>query len=352
MPHIEGPHRIPGFNGVGDIDLEDYITKKVMPPEIRAGKFSHIGSLDLSTVDENDSIWENPGIREEGNTEDRIETFENAYEVEGFNTDVVPPMMGTNGKPRDGRGRVIAAKRRGEKSIPVFYYVIEDDSEKSRVSDGLRQNFRHPVSFAATMESVVVGCLYLIKCGELALNEVSVRDYLKKELTIGQRFAEHNITKIVNSILKRGVAGGDPLVIVRDRKKWEAYCEKAGKKVDNKTIFLLSADSDTYSFRAWCQHILPAIVKNDSPIEIILFTNNHIPAEARKNLKKFQTNLEYFLDASYLMVEKDYAPDWPMGELKLPVKSVPYKILGCMPQVVGRHESYAKGYRFVKIENY
>ena len=123
-------------------------------------------------------------------------------------------------------------------------------------------------------------------------------------------------------------------------------------KISPLPVFLLSADSDTYAFRAWCQHILPAIVKNDSPIEIILFTNNHIPAEARKNIKKFQTNLEYFLDASYLMVEKDYAPGWPLGELKLPVKSVPYKILGCIPQVIGKHESYARGYRFVPIANY
>lgn len=352
MPHIEGPHRIPGFNGVGEINLEDYITKKVLPPKIRAGKFSHIGVLDLDTVDENDPIWENVGIREEGNTEDRLETFENAYEVEGFKTDVVPPMIGIDGKPRDGRGRIISAKRRGEKSIPVFYYVIEDDSEKSRVSDGLTQNLRHPASFAATMESVVVGCLYLIKCSELALNEVTIRNYLHDELNIGQSFAAHNITKIVNSILKRGVAGGDPLVLIKPRKKWEAYCETAGKKIDNKLRFLLSADSDTYAFRAWCQHILPAIVKNDAPIEIVLFTNNHVPAEARKNMEHFQSKLKYFLNASYLMVEKDYAPGWPMGELKLPVKAVPYKILGCIPQVVGKHDSYANGYRFVSIENY
>jgi len=352
MPHIEGPHRIPGFNGVGEINLEDYITKKVLPPKIRAGKFSHIGVLDLSIVDEDDPIWENIGIREEGNTQDRIETFENAYEVDGFKTDVVPPMMGIDGKPRDGRGRIISAKRRGEKFIPVFWYIIEDDSEKSRVTDGLENNLRHPVSFAATMESVVVGCLYLVKCEEIALNEVTIRNYLHDELNIEQRFASHNITKIVNSILKRGVAGGDPLVHVKHRKKWEAFCEKAGKKIDNKKVFLLSADSDTYPFRAWCQHILPAIVKNDIPVEIILYTNNHIPSEARKNMKTFQTKLEYFLDASYLMVEKDYAPGWPMGELRLPVKTVPYKMLGCVPQVVGKHESYTKGYRFVQIENY
>tara|TARA_B100001778_G_C18564575_1_gene619430 strand:- start:145 stop:1278 length:1134 start_codon:yes stop_codon:yes gene_type:complete len=352
MSHIEGPHQIPGFNGVGEINLEDYIKKMVLPPRILAGKFSHIGSLDLSIVDENDPMWENVGIREEGNTRDRIETFENTYEVEGFNTDFVPPMIGTDGKPRDGRGRVIAAKRRGEKFIPAFYYVIEDDSEKSRVSDGLTQNLRHPASFTATMESVVIGCLYIIKCGELALNEVGIRNYLHNELNIEKSFSTGNITKIINSILKRGVAGGDPLVHVKDRKKWEAYCEKSGKKVDNKTVFLLSADSDTYAYRAWCQHILPSIVKNDSPIEIILFSNNHIPAEARKNIEKFQDNVKFFLDASYLMVEKDYAPGWTMGELKLPVKSVPYKILGCIPQVIGKHDSYARGYRFVNIENY
>tara|TARA_B100000902_G_C27221943_1_gene870142 strand:+ start:218 stop:1288 length:1071 start_codon:yes stop_codon:yes gene_type:complete len=352
MLHIEGPHRIPGFNGVGEINLEDYITKKVFPPKIRSGKFSHIGVLDLRTVDENDPIWENIGIREEGNTEDRIETFENAYAVEGFKTDVIPPMMGTDGKPRDGRGRIISAKRRDERFIPVFWYVIEDDSEKSRVTDGLENNLRHPVSFAATMESVVIGCLYLIKCNELPFNEVSIRDYLHKELNIEQSFATHNITKIITSILNRGVAGGDPLVRIKDRKKWEIFCEKAGKKIDNKNVFLMAVDSDTYPLRAWCQHILPAIVNNNDPIEIVFYSKKHVPAEARKNIKKFQKDLKNFLTSSYLMVEKDYAPDWMMGELKLPVKSIPYKILGCIPQVIGKHESYDRGYRFVPIENY
>ncbi len=204
------------------------------------------------------------------------------------------------------------------------------------------------------MESVVIGCLYLIKCGELSLNEVAVRNYLHDELNIGKRFATHNITKIVQSILKRGVFGFDPFSLVKDRKKWEAYCEKAGKKIDNKNVFLVPTgnNSNTYASRVWCQNIMPAIVKNDAPIEIILFTKNHVPSEALKNIKIFQNNLECFVDTSYLMVEKDYAPGWPMGELKLPVKTVPYKIIGCVPQVVGKHESYERGFRFVDIENY
>ena len=349
IPYIEGPLRIPGFrgNGPSEINLEDYIEKKVLPPTIRGGRFSHIGILDLDTVDEDDPMWENDGIREEGNTEERLDAFENAYEVEGFKTDVPPPLVGTNGIPRDGRGRVISAKRRGEKQLPVFYYVIDDDSEKSRISDGLENNLRHPTSFSATMESVVVACLYLISRNELARDEVAIRDYLHDEINIQQRFAAHNITKIVNSVLKRSVAGGAPLVAIKHRKKWEVYCEKANKKVDNKTVFLLSADSDTYAFRAWCQHILPAIVKNDIPIEIILFTNNHVPAEARKNMEHFQSKLKYFLNASYLMVEKDYAP-----VLNVPVKTEPYKILGCIPQVLGKHDRYKNGHRFVPIKDY
>ena len=108
IPYIEGPHRIPGFrgNGPSEINLEDYIEKKVLPPAIRGGRFSHIGILDLDTVDEDDPMWENDGIREEGNTEERLDAFENTYEVEGFKTDVPPPLVGTNGIPRDGRGRV------------------------------------------------------------------------------------------------------------------------------------------------------------------------------------------------------------------------------------------------------
>ena len=164
---IEGASQIPGFNGVGIIDLEDYNKKELAPPKIKGGVFSHVGVLDLNEVDENDSKWFNVGIREEGNTEERIQTFENKYEVEGFKTTYVPPLMGTDEDPRDGRGRIIAAKRRGERFIPAYYYVITDDSEKSKVTDGLTENLRHDPSFGATMENVIMGCIFLIAKNEL-----------------------------------------------------------------------------------------------------------------------------------------------------------------------------------------
>ena len=160
---IEGARQIPGFNGIGVINLEDYNgIPAIHPPNIEGGVFSHIGSLDLDEVDEDDEKWKNKGIREEGNTEDRIQSFENKFEVSGFKTNYIPPIMGTNEKPRDGRGRIIAAKRRGEKKIPVYYYVITDKSETCKVTTGLLENLRHDPAFKANMESVICGCLYLI----------------------------------------------------------------------------------------------------------------------------------------------------------------------------------------------
>ena len=196
------------------------------------------------------------------------------------------------------------------------------------------------------MESVVSGALLLIKENELENNEVAIRNFLFKDLNIEKRFSEGNITKIVNAILKRGVAGGDPLVRIEVRAKHQAFCEKAGYTIDNKTVFLLCCDSDTYAYRAWCQHILPAIVKNNSPVKIILFTNNHVPAEARKKVKAFKNFIDYFLDASFLMVAKD------LGLPEIPVKCKPFELLGCIPQIIGKHDACRKSYRLVNIDKY
>ena len=353
---IVGPQKITVFGQ--EIDLSVYNNKETAPPKIMSGDFDHVGSFDLDTVDPDDEMWYQDGIREEGTfTKEREDAFDNSYDVNGWLTKYIPPMFTLEGIVKDGRGRVLSAWEKYKagltgRYIPAYFYIETDSSRKAAVVDGLDNNLRHDPAFKATMESVVSGCLLLIKEDELEFNEVAIRNFLFKDLNIEKRFSAGNITKIVNAILKRGVAGGDPLVRVEVRGKHEAFCEKAGYKIDNKTVFLLCCDNDTYAYRAWCQHILPAIVKNNNPVKIILFTNNHVPAEARKKVKAFKNFIEYFLDASYLMVEKDYAPGWPLGELKLPVKSKPFELLGCIPQIIGKHDAYRKSYRLVDIDKY
>ena len=334
-----------------------YNTKETLPPEIRSGKFVHLGVIDLEKIDPTDDIWLNADIREEGNTNDRLEAIGNSYEVKGWLTKYTPPIFTTDFVPKDGKGRVIAALQKYKEGLtgrflPSYFYVQDDFSETARITDGLVSNLKHDPSFPAKRESVVQGCLRLIKTNELKLTEVSVRTYLNDKLKIQQYFSEGNVTKIVKAVLSRGVAGGDPLVLLQERDVWETWCKKAGFPIDGKKTFLLCGDSDTYSFRAWCARILPSITSNTEPVNIILFSKKHVPTEAKNNVKEFVANLEYFLDASFLMVQKDMQPTWQFGELELVPQKVPYKIIGCVPQIIGRHDNYKKAYNFVPVEKY
>ena len=335
-----------------EIDLAVYRNKETAPPEIKSGVFSHIGSFDLDTVDPDDDMWYQDGIREEGTfTKEREDAFDNSYDVSGWLTKYIPPMFTLDGIVKDGRGRILSAWEKYKagltgRYIPAYFYTETDSSKKASVIDGLDNNLRHDPAFKATMESVISGSLLLIKENELDFSEVAIRTFLFDDLHIEKHFSQGNITKIVDAILKRGVGGGDPLVRVEVRKKHVAFCEKAGYKIDGKTTFLLSCDNDTYAYRAWCQHILPAIVGNNHPVKIILFTNNHVPAEARKKVKAFKDFIEYFLDASFLMVAKD------LGVPSIPVKFKPFELVGCIPQIIGKHDAYRKAYKLVDVDKY
>ena len=46
------------------------------------------------------------------------------------------------------------------------------------------------------------------------------------------------------------------------------------------------------------------------------------------------------------MVAKD------LGVPSIPVKSKPFELLGCIPQVIGKHDAYRKSYRLVDIDKY
>ena len=46
------------------------------------------------------------------------------------------------------------------------------------------------------------------------------------------------------------------------------------------------------------------------------------------------------------MVAKD------LGLPSIPVKSKPFELVGCIPQIIGLHDAYRKSYRLVKIDEY
>ena len=333
----------PGFNGVGAIDLNDF--KTLEPAKQLNGKFLHFDFLDLSAVDEDDEDYWNLAIRDE-KTDERIEAQQTHFENHGFLTNFWPPIYGSDGRPRDGRGRIIAAKRNGERFIPISVYSYTDNTNRNYLTNGLKAN-NHAPSVSVKTGDVVRTGLRLISDGELKCDKSSVEDWLYNELEVTEMFSERGgvITKIIDEILAVGANGGDPLVYRQSREKWEEWCEKRNLKIDNKKRFLMSVDSDTYYYRAWCQHILPAISKCDDPIELVLYTNETVPEKARKKLKVFVTQLEYFYAASYTMVNN------ALSGIKLEVPDErPYIVLGAIPQIYGSHD--LKSRKLIPIDKY
>ena len=345
---IVGPHQIPGFNGTGLIDLVDYYNVEI--PEMEGYQFEYISALDLSTVDEYDTIWLNDAIREVGNTEERIEDFVVRFEVAGFKTKHTPPQITTDMKPIDGSGRVIAAKRRGEKCIPILVYSQIDKSETCRLSNALIRSLEHDPSTKATRKDVVAAGVGLINLGELRCDEADIRHWLMNRLHIQNYFNAGNITIIVNDIIKLGTAGAS-VVRVQDRKAHEYWVEKnLGIKVDNKKTWLFSVDNPTYTYRALCEAVLDSVLNDKDPAQIILYTNLTIPEDARQRLKKFVTDLEKFVNASYKMVAKDVFAGNNQMISAFKCNKKPYVILGARAQFIGEHDIDSNS--LVPIENY
>ena len=335
---IVGPQQIPGFNGVGTIDLNDYLSKGVIPPELEGYVFQYVTNLDLSTVDEDDPDWANDLIRSEGTIKERIEEFENKFEVAGFKTSHVPPIIDTDNKPVDGRGRVMGAKKRGERYIPIFVYSRVDKTETCRVANGLISNLEHDPATKATREDCAVAALGLIKLGELKNEEADIRFFLMQRIHINRYFNSRNITVIVNDVIKRAAAG-DAVVRVEERGPHVRWCEKkAGIKIDNKKTWLFSVEQDTYAMRAFCQAVLDSVINDKNPAEIVLYTNSHLHSAARENMKKFEADLEFYISAAYKMVAKDIfaGNNQMLSAFKCNVK--PYVILGARPQLIGSHD--------------
>lgn len=328
---IFGPTILPGFNGVGEINLEDYIGRPI--PEIKGYTFSHVGSLDLEEdVDESDERWLNDAIREEGNTEDRIEQLENNFEIGGFKT-IHDPGMGTEEEPVDGRGRAISAKRRGETKMPWYFYTKQSKGERCRVSGGIIRNLERDPATGATRNDVIRGGVYLIRKGELQNNDSDITYWLKHDLKIHKSFNQRNVTMILTGIKKQVDAGGD-VVRLQKRPLWEGWILKhVGKKVDDQKVWLFSVDSGTYAYRCLCEAILEAIIHDRDPAEIVLYTNSLLVSDARDNAKKFLEILQSLVDATYKLVGKDYG-------LIMPMKKKSYKILGFIPQFLVDHDKY------------
>ena len=340
---IVGPIKLPGFNGVGEINLEDFIGMEIEIPE--GYEFESIGSIDLDTeVDELDDIWSNDGVREEGNTEERIQALENNFSIKNYLTKYTPG-MGSEEGPVEGRGRALAGKRNGEKKMPWINLRKIEPGEMARISGGVVENLKHDPATKGTREDVITAGLTLIGKGELEANKVDINEWLKTRLHINKYFTQRNVTLIVDGIVKRS-AEGENTVRIKERKPWMEILNKEFHiPVDNKTTFLFSMDADTYTCRCFCEAVLEHGSK--TPVDIILYTKKRLPSEARKKKVKFLTDIERYTRLIYKAVgnRRD-------TEFKNVDPSKHYRIKGCIPQFIADHKDEWNSKELVDVDAY
>lgn len=344
---IVGPYKLPGFNGIEEINLEEYIGREIEIP--KGYKFESLGSLDVQKeVDETDDVWSNDGVRELGNIEERIEALQESFCINGYK--ILLPGMGSrdsNGKqiPVEGRGRAIGSKRNKETKIPWINLIKTVDGNRCRISAGVLENLKHDPATKATREDIITAGLTLISCGELAPNEVDIMEWLKNDIEIFKYFQQRNVTIILNSIDKRHKEG-DNVVKIKSRKIWEQVLEKEFKvKIDDKRTFLYSVDSGTFSKRCISEAILDHGITDT--VEIVLYTNQKIPSQAREGLKKFVKDLESRTRKIYKVVgnRRD-------TEFKNVTLSQHYVIKGCIPQFLEDHKDEIESNALVDLKNY
>jgi len=335
----------PGFNDKGTIDLDDF--NAVPKSTFKDCVFSHYEWLDLETLDIESEDFLNVGIREGSDFEVRCDSFRVSFRNDGYIITEEPPCTDTDGDIIEGRTRLTAAKRNGEKWMPVAVYSRADKSVRNTTTNGLRANMKRRPQYAATFADFVAAGVHLINSGELENTVEAVDAWLLKDVDIKKCFDNSingTITKIRNAIMKRA-SQDDSLILTMDA----AACHKWIKKnlgLDKSEYVLVNmADNETYSERAW-RHVRDIIKDDREPAQIIYYTTSISPTEARTSLKK---SMKYLEDL--------YLDSWEVVNSQLPeaiqisaTSYRPYTFLGAIPQIV-QHRSYGTA-RLVKVDKY
>lgn len=329
---INGAVTKPNFNAFGTLDLRTATMRNVRNQF--GAKFLYIEFFDLNTLPENfennPQFW-NLAIRAEQMDSARVDEMMSHFEQNGFMLDFPFPCLGTDGRFRDGRARVTSAKYMGERWIPVAVYEYEDNSTRAYVNNGLMSN-DHPPSKRASMKDFEVAGIELCCMGELSPNKDHVERWLYDEVGILKWFDNDKsgtVSKIRNHIIEGyhlRLEGKSSLVLKKDRKGWEKWCNANGYEICERRI-LESTDQYTYIIRTFEKIMIAASMGRD-PIEIILYTNKDASAEQiARDMKSYVRRLEELYKEAHDMCHS------------IPHKTYrPWIVLGAIPQIIDRHK--------------
>jgi len=338
------------------VNIKDYYntfdpnSELVKNKQINA-KFIKFGWLDISNYTMDDDRLSNIAVRAEQNTNSLTEDISHSFKVEGWDCGYFPPIVGTDGVPRDGRTRIRAALVCGEKFIPCATYSYEDNaSVKINITNGLIAN-KHRPQKRATWKDFIAAGTKIIYSGEMPCDIKSIDNWLYNDVNIEYFYSNvgGNITKLAKQIYekaKRNTKGN--LILLRERSEWLEWLEKSLDKQSSyyRENFNIQSMEDIAFYdsggnrpeQVYCRYLLPNASKG-IVTNIVLYSVDDDPDVAAQNHQTFIKKLEEFHDQMYKWVNRE------LSNIKLmqPHNNSMWRVIGVMPQFLD--EKQKKLYR-------
>jgi len=344
MLNINDSNIRPGFNGQGQINLNSF--KAFAPLKFKDATFSHYEFLDLDAIDVDSEDFLQVAIRDGIEDDSRIESFQVSFRNLGFLSSEYPPCIDTDGNIMEGRGRIRGAKKNGERWIAVAVYIRTDKSIKNTVTNGLIAN-KHKPQYAASFHDFVTAGSHLINNSELDNTIIAVDNWLYKEVGIGDVYDNKingMVTKIRDAIMHRAKRD-DSLILRKEAAHWHKWI-KENLNLSKSQYQLVNVKDETYAERLWCRHILPAIMEERDPVNIIYYTTSFSPSDAKSGLKKSMEYLEKLYRSSFTLVNRQLGG---VATVSVP-ETRPYIFLGAVPQIVQEHD--IGGHNLISVNKY
>lgn len=342
------------------VKLDDY--RFLKPMKYSKSKFLHYAIIKLSDIDLHDTSITNIGVRDEQNTQDRVNSQTLSYQSHGWQTSDCPPAIsyrkdGTI-KVIDGRGRILSCSSLQINADYIIVAVYEQEEDITNYDDrknALVSNNKHKHSEKSGEKDFVSfgwlaycdGILKVTKTDETK-DLATISDFLKREAEIDDALPQAGGSqgRVAKTILTMIMNGGKvpDLLVVKDREGragWKALLAKWGMPIIENERVLHSVDKSEKTVYLWSRQIWDAMTLNrGSKVEIIFYISGEIrtPSSARREMKKAKANLE---------------AQWDKQVEAFGVKmDCPFVIIGAVPQVVGDHDSYFEQKSLVSIDNY
>lgn len=321
-------------------------------------KFIKFCWLDISNRTVKDLDLTNEDIRDEQN--DRNEDLQNLKISisRGWDNTFFPPCYGTDGRFRDGRGRVLTAIEKGEQWMIVALYSYADDMPVTNyLANGLLANALHAQATLSKMKDYEGAGVRAILSGELKNDKLSVDDFLYRVCRIELRFPGNvggPITKIRDNIMKRAAEGVNGASVRRKNEdEWKQWLEDsiARNPIHWYQTHNISDVSDIAfhktgrgaAERILTRHILADGGAADGKMTNIVLYGDGTRESLIKEHVAFEEALQNFYNNMYKWINHEI-----IGiELKHDINSPMWKILGVMPQFIDdeHHDvAYNKGH--------